>query len=207
MDLLSMLYTSQGKKMLGDLTGLRGTPAYKAMPYLDQINPLAEQSYNPYMQEGRQAGQQLQQQYSGMMQDPTEFLNRLMEGYKPSQGYNRQSQQMLKAARNSAASAGMAGTENDQTQQAELIRALMGEDMQRYLNNVTGLQNQGTQGMQSIYNTGYDANKSYADMIGTNYGQQAGLTFSGDAFKRQQKSNLLNAIMSSGAKAAGAFAG
>ena len=184
-----------------------GNPAGSAMPYLDQISGVGHQYYDPYVSQGKQAGQAVSGQYEKLMNDPTAFLNALMQGYKPSQGYTDKSEQMLKQARNAAAAGGKVGTEYDQRQQAELVQSLLGNDMQQYLQNVMGLYGQGLQGQQRIADMGYDASGQLANYLGQGLGSQASLAYQGKAGQNAQRSNLLNALLGAGAQGAGAYYG
>ena len=88
--------------------------------------------------------------YGQMANDPTQFINNIMKQYTPSEGYKYKQNQLQSAVRNSAASGGFAGTRYDQGNQAELIKGLLGEDMQQYLSNILGTQAQGLSGVERL---------------------------------------------------------
>jgi len=104
-------------------------------------------------------------QYEGMGQDPIEFIDRIMKGYQPSKGYSLKEKRALGAQRNSAASGGFAGTQFDQENQAQTAKDLMGEDIQQYLSNILGVQNQGLEGMERLLG-GRD--RAQSEQIGAN---------------------------------------
>lgn len=154
-------------------------PADSAMPYMNQAQGVLQNTYNPYMQQGQAAYGQLSNQYNNMSQDPAAYLQNIMKGYQPSQGYQFKQNQMLKAAGNSAAAGGTKGNIGDIQNQAHLTDTLMGDDMQQWLQNVMGIQGAGMQGQQGFYNTGYDAAKNYGSDMSNLYGSEAQLGYKG----------------------------
>lgn len=171
------------------LLGKKGpNPSDSAMPYLQQIPAVGHQYYDPYINQGQQQGQAAGQTYGQMGQKPNEFLNNIFSNYEPSKGYQFQKDQMLQAARNSAASGGFAGTNYDQQGQAQLVQSLLGGDMQQFLQNILGIQGQGLQGQQHQADIGYGASSNLADMLGGTLNAQGGLAFQGQS---QQNTNNL----------------
>jgi len=139
--------------------------------YLDQIPGVARQYYEPFAREYGPAQQQAQdiygrmldqysspnvnyqnvpEEYNRMARNPTGFLSDIMSSYSPSAGYQYKQNKMGAAARNSAASGGFAGTRYDQEQQAQLMKDLLGEDMQQYLGNVMGAKTEGMGGLERM---------------------------------------------------------
>jgi hypothetical protein len=166
-------------------------PAEKAMPYLEQIGPMAQEHYNPYIQQGQQYGESLGNAYSNMAANPADFINQLMGQYTPSEGFKTKQDMMSKAMRNTSAAGGYIGTEADQIRQAQLVQGLLGEDMQNWLSNVLGVQGQGLAGQQGLYNLGYDATQHLTDALGGQLASQGTLAFQGQQQKNQWKSDLL----------------
>lgn len=162
-------------------------PADAAMPYLDQISGVGKQYLEPYIQPGMQAQQMAQSQYDAMSGDPMAYLNKLMEGYKPSQGYQYREKRLSDALGNTAAAGGYRGTKEDQIAQAELINALMGSDIQQYLQNVQGIQGRGLQGQENTINRGYGASNTLADYLGSALNAQAGLQLQGANAQNQAR--------------------
>ena len=211
------------------LFGGRGGGGDGGMGYLNQIPGMAGGYLNPYTEEGKKAYNGLLDQYSNtsttnqnqfpaeysqMSRDPNAFVNNLMKGYEPSRGYNYKQNQMLGAARNSAASGGFAGTQYDQAQQGELVRDLLGSDMGEYLSRIMGAQNAGLQGeerrlagrertLSGRAGQGFQASSDLANILGSNLGQQATFDFANQRQRRLDRredkynnmgmfSNLLN---------------
>ena len=182
-------------------------PAESAMPYLNQIPGIGRENYQPFINQGQQAQQQLNPLYDRMSQDPSGYINSLMQNYSPSEGYRFKEQQMLRGAQNSAASGGFAGTQNDQMGQAEMIRGLLGGDMQEFLQNVMGAQGQGMQGLENQVGRGYESAGNLAGYLGSALGAQGGLAFQGEAQRNQQRADKRNAIWSLLGSLAGAGSG
>ena len=67
---------------LGILKGNSKNPYEQARPFLEQMGPMAEKHYNPYIEQGQQAGNQAYGQYSQMAEKPGDFLNDLFSNYQ-----------------------------------------------------------------------------------------------------------------------------
>lgn len=182
-------------------------PADAARPYLEQIPGQLHQSYDPYIQQGRQAGQMTQEQYDRLINDPQGFINEIQEGYKPSEGYQFQKEQGLGAMRNSAASGGFAGTPYDQERQSQYVEGLLGQDMQNYMNNVLGLYNRGLGGEERIQGQGFQAGLGLGDSLANALMQQAGLEFRGVEGRNAANESLRNALLKGGGALVGGVTG
>ncbi|KTD29670.1 hypothetical protein [Legionella maceachernii] len=193
MSLLSKLFGGGGGK----------SPMDAANQYLNQIPGVGHQGYDPYINAGMDASGRTKSKYEELMSDPTAFINKLMEGYKPSEGYQFQKDQLTKELSNTAAAGGVAGTPMDQLNQGEQIQGLLGKDMQQFLQNILGVFNTGLEGEEGIANRGYDASKNLTDLLGGALNQQGGLAFQ----DQQQKNKNKNDLWSMFGKALGAGAG
>ncbi|HTF30810.1 MAG TPA: hypothetical protein VK625_18275 [Flavitalea sp.] len=169
-------------------------PADAAMPYLNQIPGMGQQYYNPFIQQGQSAYQNMQGPLSQMTQDPAKFLEGIMGSYEPSKGFQLKRDEGLRAAGNTAAAGGMRGSLQDIEGESHLADSLMGEDMQQWLNNVMGIQGRGLSGQQDMYNKGFQASGSLADLLGGNMNAQAGLAFQGQNQKNQNNNALFKAL-------------
>lgn len=170
------------------LTGpglLRGTKTVDssaaANKYLDQIPGVAHENLDPYIMPGEQA---------------QSFVDKIMKGYKPSEGYNFQREELGKGLSNTAAAGGYAGGEYDQSQRAKLIQGLLGSDMDNYFNKVMG-----------VHNQSYGASSQLNDILGGALNQQGGMAFGQAENKNQGAMNLQNALMKLLGGAAGAALG
>ncbi len=170
-------------KNVGKIFGLSGAkhqdPAAAAKPYLDQIPGIGEKYYNPFIQQGQESQGITNPIYNQMAQDPSGFLNQMMSNYSPSEGYRFKEQALSRALGNTAASGGFAGTEGHQMQQGDMIRGLLGQDQQQYINNLLGIQGQGLQGHEGNIGRGYESAGNLAGYLGTALGNQGGMAFQG----------------------------
>lgn len=168
-------------------------PANAAQPYLQQIPGVGHQYYDPYIQQGQQAGQTLQSEY-GKQLDPATFMNHLMEQYKPSEAYQGRQDDLMKQMAAVAGQGGYAGTPMAQRQYGEQANRIMSEDQQQYLQNALGIYGQGIEGTQDFYNKGYGASGSMADLLGSNLNQQGSAAFQGQGQQNQQRQDLMKAL-------------
>lgn len=162
-----------------------------AMEYLQRVPEYGERAYRPYITEGQKLDPRLSGEYERMQQDPGAIIDALMERYQPSKFYQLKRDQMLGAARNTAAAGGYAGTSSDQQKQMELVDALASSDMQQWLNNVLGQRMAGLAGQQGISDRGYDASSRLADYLGGAQGQMGGAAY-GRATDRYNRSAGFN---------------
>lgn len=139
---------------------------------MGQIQQYGQQAYNPFIQQGQQAGQQLSPMYQQQATNPVGQYNDIMGQYQPSAGYQYKQDKLNQALHNTAASGGYAGTGGDQQQRGELTNALMGEDMQQFLQNILGIQGAGQKGLEGQAERGYGAAGNLADYMGAAQGQQ-----------------------------------
>lgn len=177
-------------KAIGRMLGLstpKGivNPSERAQPYLNQIPGVGKQYHEPFIQRGQQAQGITNPIYERMAQDPSAFLNALMEGYTPSRGYQTREKVLSQALRNSAAQGGYAGTPYAQREQGEAVNDILGSDQQQYLGNLMGLQGQGLQGLQGDVGRGYLSSGGLADYLGNALNQQGTLAYQGQAQQNQ----------------------
>jgi len=175
MSFFSNLFSMGVPGMMGLGQRRNPNPAEAANPYLAQVPALAQQHLAPYLQRGTQGDNNATNayyrsyneyanpanvypqeynnpegiypaEYTQMGQNPVRFVEDIMRNYEPSRGYNYKQNRMLQAMRNSAASGGFAGTEIDRENQANLVREMLGQDMQEFLGNILGVQQHGLAG-------------------------------------------------------------
>jgi hypothetical protein len=183
--------------------GHKNNPMDAANKYLNQIPGIAHEGYDPYVEAGMDASGRTKTAYEHLMDDPSGFINKIMEGYHPSEGYQFQKDELTKTLGNTAASGGVAGTPQDQMNQGKGVQQLLSGDMQQFLQNILGAYKTGLEGEQGIANRGYDASGKLTDTLGSALNQQGGLAFQGV----QQKNQNRNDLWSMFGKALGAGAG
>ncbi len=84
---------------------------------MNQIPGVGHQYYDPFVNEGKEAGGVLKGQYSRML-DPTSFMDDIMGHYKQSEGAKYQTEQLGRGIGATAAAGGIAGTPEHQRQSA-----------------------------------------------------------------------------------------
>lgn len=199
---------SGGTSLLGSLFG--GDDEYSGPSpeqILEQAYGMGRETFDPYIQRGHTAQDRASTQYNRMSESPMDFLNEIIAGYSPSQGYKFREQKALEAARNSAAQGGISGTHNDQLGQAEMVSGLLDQDMQQWLQNVLGIQTTGLQGLENTANRGFGASQSLADLLGNISGSQAGLAYNRQQADRDRTGNIIGGLSGLLGTGAGALFG
>lgn len=210
---------------LGSLFSNQQNPYNSAEPYLNQIPGMLSSAYGPYMQAGQGAmgqlqgqygnllkgGQGLQNQFSQMAQNPSQFYNQMASNYHSSPGYQWQVGQGMNAVNNAAMSGGMAGSPQHQQQAATMTQGLANQDFQNYMNTTQqqmgmGLQGgenmygMGLQGLQGLNQLGFNAANQFGIGSNANLMNQGNLAYSGQAAQNasqgQQYGNLFGGLAS-----------
>ena len=193
---------------LSDLFGgHKQNPMDEANKYINQIPGVGHKGYDPYINRGEDASTRTKSKYEELMNDPTAFMNKLMEGYKPSEGYQFQKGQLQKEMGNTAASGGVAGTPMDQMNQAEGIQGILGKDMQQYLSNAFGAFNTGLQGEQGVADTGFKATGALTDLLGSTLNKQGGMAFQNAQQNNSDKNGFMQMLIKALGTGAGALLG
>lgn len=195
--------------ILSDLFGggHQRSPQDAANKYLNQIPGVGHNAYDEYINQGREAGSNTHNQYQNLINDPQSFINQIMGGYKPSEGYQFQKGELEKALSNTAAAGGIAGTPQDQMAQGEAIQGLLSKDQQQWLKNVLGRYDIGLQGSENEAGRGYQASGSLADILGGNLNQQAGLAFQDQQQKNKSRNDMINGLIKAFGTAGGFLVG
>ena len=182
-------------------------PANAGMGYLNQIPGQVGPYYQPYIGYGRNAYDLMNPVLSQMTSDPAGYMKKLMAGYAPSTQYQMDEAAMTKAAGNSAAAGGMRGSSQDINNQAQITDRLMGQDMQQWLNNAMGVQDQGLAGEGHLFDTGFEASKGYADTLANVLGSQSQLAFQGQREKNLDNQDLFSGLIKALGGAGGLLGG
>jgi hypothetical protein len=185
----------QGASSLYNTFG-RNNPSRAAGKELGKIEGYGRDAYNPFIQQGQNATNQLSPQYQQMAGNPTDFYNNIMNQYKPSAGYQYQENKLNSLAKNTAAAGGYGGTPGAVSEHSELINQLLGGDMQQFLQNILGIQGQGQQGLENQVGRGFQASGNLADYLGTNSMMQAGNQFSGQRQQNENRNTGLSSLAS-----------
>lgn len=152
-----------------------------ANQHLSQIPGVAQKNLSPYIMPGEQG---------------VDFINKIMQSYKPSEGYQFQKNELNTSLGNTAAAGGFAGTQYDQGQRGKLIQSLLSGDMQQYYDNV-----------MNVHRGSFDASRELNDIQTGALNQQGGLAFGQAENQNSRNSALRNALLSLGGQALGGSMG
>ena len=185
--------------------GNQRSPQDAANQYLNQIPGVGHNTYDPYIKQGQESGANAHSQYEDMLNDPQGFINRLMGGYKESEGYQYQKGQLEKQLSNTAAAGGIRGTQQDQMNQGEGVQKLLSADQQQWLQNVLGRYDTGLQGEEGEATRGYNASEGLGGILGNNLANQGGLAFQDQQQKNKSRNDMINGLIKAFGSAAGGF--
>lgn len=169
-------------------------PAKDANRYLDKIPGVGHDAYDPFINQGKEAGGILKDQY-GRMLDPTKFMDDIMSKYKMSEGATYKRDLLGKGIGNTAASGGFSGTPEHQREYGQMANDVMSGDMQEYLQNALGIHGTGLSGEKDFYDKGFQASGSLADLLAGVLGSKSGLAFQSGTQKNANESALMQALM------------
>lgn len=168
---------------MGSFGGGGKNPAGVANGYINQIPGATEPYYSPYINAGKGAMGDLQNQYKDLFGGNVQ--NKLGESYKESPGYQFKLKQGLQAATNAASAGGMGGSPMDQQTQNQVANDISSQDYNDYIKNQIGLYNTGMGAAQDIFGKGYGASSDYANTLGTALSQQGAYGYAGQAGQNQ----------------------
>ena len=167
--------------LLGGLFGDSGAPYEDAMNQYKQYAAKAENTQNPFLQAGQGAIGPYQDWLKGM-QNPSGFMNNLMGQYQQSPFAKYQQQQAMRAGTNAASAGGLMGSTPFAQQMQQNASNISSGDMQNWLQNVLGINNQYGHGQQNLMGMGQNSANALTNMYGNMgqlmgegaYGQRAG---------------------------------
>jgi hypothetical protein len=158
-------------------------PADEAMKYLDQIPGQTQPYYEPYINAGKGALNQLQGQYGQMLNNPGAMYDKFAKGYKESPGYQLRLKEALNAGNSAQAAGGMLGTPQHERTNMGLATDVASQDFENYLNHILGLHTEGLDTANKINTMGYGASTGYADSLANLLGTKAQYGFEGQKAK------------------------
>jgi hypothetical protein len=218
---------------LGGLLGMNSfqNPADAGMPFLQQIGPMLQKYLNPYIQNGNNAGSQLQGQYadllkaqpqlqntfSSMASNPGQYFNQMGQNFQQSPGYQFQVNQALGAADRAAAAGGMLGSPQEQANLAGTVNGLANQDYYNWANHAQNTLEQGLQGLQGLYGTGmsglqnmYGVGAQSANSLAEGIAQalmsQANMQYAGTQNENENEQGGLGALIGGLGSGVGAIA-
>jgi len=176
---------------LGGLFGDSGGPYEDAMKEYEKYMGKSREAQNPFYNAGTGAIPQFQD-WLGKMKDPSAFINNLMGGYQESPFAKFQQQQGIRAGTNAASMGGLpngmggagAGSTPFAQQLQQNAQNISSGDMNSWLQNVLGINNQYGGGLSSLMQGGQSAANQISGMY-NGYGPMMG----NDAYGRKEGQN------------------
>lgn len=181
-----------------NLNPFYSNPADAAMPYLQQIPGTISPYYQPYINAGGDALQDLIKQYGQLINNPGSVISNVGAGYQQSPGYQYQMNEGLDAANASAAAGGMLGTPYAQKQNTQVAEDIANKDYQQYLNEALGLYGAGLQGEQGVNEMGFGASKDLAGDLASNLQNEGQLAYAGTANQNASNAGVINDVLGVG---------
>lgn len=184
----------------------REDPSKQANKYMDQIPGVGRKYYDPFINEGKQAGDVLKGEY-GKQLDPTTFMDQIMQHYQTSKGAQYEQDKLGRGIGSTAAAGGIAGTPEHQREYGEMASDINSKDMQQYLMNALGIYGGGISGEKDFYDKGFDASKDMTDLVGGTLASKGTMAFQGATQTNMDRQAFMNALMKALASGAGSGAG
>lgn len=179
--------------ILSGLFGDSGSPyqdaqdAYK--PYFDQ----ATGAQQPYAQAGQAALGPYQDMLKNMS-NPSGFINQLMGQYQESPFAKYQQQQGVRAAQNLGSASGLTGSTPLQLQAQQNAQNISSQDMQNWLGNALGVNNQAMSGYGNLINGGQGAANSLSNLYNNGAQQMSGYAYGENQGRQNDMSNIFGGI-------------
>lgn len=162
-------------QFLGGLFGNSDDPYKKAQEQYEKWGNKAEGAQRPWQQAGEGAIGDYQK-WLQSQENPGEFVNNLMADYQESPYANYLQKQSLRAGQNAASAGGLSGSTPLFQQLQQNAGNISSEDMQKWLQNVLGVNTQYGQGQQNLIQGGQGAANHLTDFynqMGNRMGENA----------------------------------
>lgn len=179
--------------ILGGLFGHSDRPYKDAMKQYQDYMGKAEGTQNPFLDFGKRAMPGYEQ-WLGGMKDPSQFINKLTSGYQESPYAKYQQEQALRASGNAGAAGGLGGSTPMAQFNQQQAQGIASKDMNQWLQNVLGVNQQYGQGLFGQMGMGQHA----ADILSQMYGQMGqnmgGLAYGAGAGRNQDIMSILGGL-------------
>jgi len=177
--------------ILSGLFGNSGAGYQEAMDAYNKYIKQGEGQFNPYTQAGQRATSNLEAQLA-LMKDPQAFVNNILKGYSMSPEAQKEQQYGQQGIQNAASASGLLGSSPLFASAADYAKQFSTNDMQRYLQNVLGVNTEYLGGQNQLSNRGLQAASALADLLR----QQAEANAMGEYGKASGHQSDINKIFS-----------
>jgi len=179
---------------LGSLFGGQ-EPDYSGVEsQLEQIPGTISPYFQPYIQAGEESLGGLQQQLTGLLQDPGALMQALGAGYRTSPGMQQSMMQATEAANRAAAAGGQLGSPAEQQALAKQIYGMGEQDYGDYLNRVLGLYGTGVSGLSGLTQLGAGMGRGLAEDLAQAGMSRAGLEEAKMQAEQQSQAGLMGGL-------------
>lgn len=171
----------------GILSGLFGSnrdPYADAMKRMTPFFQQAQGFQNPFYNAGTGAIGNYQNMLQ-QMSDPSKFMNTLMGNYQQSPWAKTLLQTTQQAGNNAASASGLVGSTPFLQASQQNAQNISSQDMQNWIGQVLGINNQALQGYGNLMNVGQGAANNLSNLF-SNYGNAAGQAGYGEAVQHNQ---------------------
>jgi len=194
-----------GKGLFDLFGGNKNNPANSANKYLNQIPGATEQYYSPYINAGKGAMGDLQNQYKDLIGGNVQ--NQLGANYKESPGYQFKLKQALQGAQNAAAGGGMLNTPMNSQNQMQVANDIASQDYNDYIKNQMNLYGLGTGIGEDIFGKGFQASGDYANTLANTLGTQGQLAYESQKGRNEGNANAWGNLFGGLGGAGASYAG
>jgi hypothetical protein len=170
-------------------------------PQVQQYYNQAQQYQNPFYQGGKDAIPQYQN-WLNQMQDPSAFINKAMGSYQQSPWAKYEQDQAMRAANNFGSANGLTGSTPLMQQAQQNAAGISSADMQNYMGNIMGVNQQYGAGLQNMMGGGQNAANMLAQILGQqgqnymNYaGNMADLDYARSHGQQENTSNIFSGLL------------
>ncbi len=172
-------------------------PSNAANQYYNQIPNEMGKYLNPYINAGTGALNNLQGQYSNLMNNPGGMVNQMGQQFHQSPGFQFSVDQATGAANRAAAAGGYQGSPAEQQALAGNVTGMANQDYYNWLHQAQSMYGMGLQGEQGIAQLGYGASTDMADSMGALLMSQANNAYAGTSNQNQNREGGWGAIAGS----------
>ena len=180
-------------QFLSGMFGDSGKPYEDAQDAYSKYFNQATGAQQPYSQAGQNALGPYQDMIKNMS-DPSAFMNKLMGQYQESPWAKYSQQQGMRAANNVGSASGMLGSTPLQMQAQQNAQNISSGDMQNWLGNALGVNQQAMGGYQDLVHGGQGAANALSGLYGQGAGDMAGFGYNKSAGEQQDRGNMFGGL-------------
>lgn len=190
---------------LSNLMGPMGTFLGGAFGNAGAPYAAAGNSYNQYANEGANALQPYNQagegaipnyeNWAAKMQDPSDFINNLMNKYQQSPWAKFMQQQGVRQAQNAGSAEGMVGSSPYNLQVEQNAENISSQDLQNWLGKTLGINQQYGNAQQNLMNTGVQSANALSQLYQNEANMNAQTAYGNQAGQNQDSNDMFSGAL------------